>query len=281
DHEVQNDYSGIHPEKPGVSTEDFIVRRAAAYRAFYEHLPMRSTPAGNGGLRVHRRLRYGDLAQLALLDCRQFRPANPCGVGESPRCDAALDPRISMLGVGQEAWFAQSMAAARGTRWNVVVQQLLMAQLRLDGGTARERFWNDAWDGYPAARKRLLQAMQAGGQGNAIVLGGDWHSTFVNDLKLDFDAASAPVVATEFIAPAISSGGDDTPYGPYYGSSIPQNPHIRYFDGDRRGWWKLQLNRQTVDAELRFADSVLHADAPVRTAARFQVTHGRPGAVTV
>ncbi|WP_171524028.1 alkaline phosphatase D family protein, partial [Acinetobacter nosocomialis] len=74
-------------------------------------------------------------------------------------------------------------------------------------------FWNDAWDGYPAARKRLLQAMQAGGQGNAIVLGGDWHSTFVNDLKLDFDAASAPVVATEFIAPAISSGGDDTPYG--------------------------------------------------------------------
>jgi phosphodiesterase/alkaline phosphatase D-like protein len=69
-----------------------------------------------------------------------------------------------------------------------------MAQLRLDGGTPRERFWNDAWDGYPAARKRLLQAMQAGGQGNAIVLGGDWHSTFVNDLKLDFDAASAPVV---------------------------------------------------------------------------------------
>jgi phosphodiesterase/alkaline phosphatase D-like protein len=79
DHEVQNDYSGIHPEKPGVSIEDFIVRRAAAYRAFYEHLPMRSTPAGNGGLRVHRRLRYGDLAQLTLLDCRQFRPANPWG----------------------------------------------------------------------------------------------------------------------------------------------------------------------------------------------------------
>ncbi|KAG0930369.1 hypothetical protein G6F31_017057 [Rhizopus arrhizus] len=103
DHEVQNDYSGIHPEKPGVSTEDFIVRRAAAYRAFYEHLPMRSAPTGNGGLRVHRRLRYGDLAQLTLLDCRQFRPANPCGVGESPRCDAALDPRMSMLGAGQEA----------------------------------------------------------------------------------------------------------------------------------------------------------------------------------
>lgn len=110
---------------------------------------------------------------------------------------------MSMLGVGQEAWFTQSMAAAQGTRWNVVVQQLLMAQLRLDGGTPRERFWNDAWDGYPAARNRLLQALQAGGRGNAIVLGGDWHSTFVNDLKLDFDATSAPVVATEFIAPAI------------------------------------------------------------------------------
>ncbi|WP_181452145.1 alkaline phosphatase D family protein, partial [Stenotrophomonas maltophilia] len=92
DHEVQNDYSGVHPEKDSVPVEDFIVRRAAAYRAFYEHLPMRSAPAGNGGLRVHRRLRYGDLAQLSLLDCRQFRPANPCGVGESPRCEAALDP---------------------------------------------------------------------------------------------------------------------------------------------------------------------------------------------
>lgn len=279
DHEVQNDYSGITPEKNEVTPEQFITRRSAAYRAFYEHLPMRSAPTANGGLRIHRHLRYGDLAQFTLLDCRQFRPPNPCGVGESARCAAAVDPAASMLGLGQEAWFERAMTAANGMRWNVVVQQLLMAQLRLDKGTERERFWNDAWDGYPLARQRMLQAMQAGGQGNAIVLGGDWHSSFVNDLKLDFDDPQAAVLATEFIAPAISSGGDETPYGPYYGPSIPQNAHIRYFDGDRRGWWKMQLGRETFDAELRFADSVLRRDAGMASTARFRVQHGRAGAV--
>ncbi|GAB3045208.1 alkaline phosphatase D family protein [Stenotrophomonas tumulicola] len=278
DHEVQNDYSGITPEKEGGSLETFIARRAAAYRAFYEHLPVRRAPTTNGGLRIHRQLRYGDLAQLTLLDCRQFRPANPCGVGETPRCAAALDPRASMLGVGQEAWFEQAMASAAGLRWNVVVQQLLMAQLKLDAGTPRERFWNDAWDGYPLARCRMLEALHKSGQGNGIVLGGDWHSSFVNDLKLDFDVAGDAVVATEFVAPAISSGGDDTPYGPYYGPSMPMNPHIRYFDGDRRGWWRMEFARDTLQAELRFADSVLRPDAVVAAAAGFQVERGRPGA---
>ena len=278
DHEVQNDYSGIHPEKPGVSTEDFIVRRAA-YRAFYEHLPMRSTPAGNGssggpcraclrgdlgrprsaerllrypsgearrldggfhraprgyrafyehlpmrstpangGLRVHRRLRYGDLAQLTLLDCRQFRPANPCGVGESPRCEAALDPRMSMLGIGQEAWFTQSMAAAQGTRWNVVVQQLLMAQLRLDAARRASAGTTPGMAIPPHAGVCCRRCRRAGRAMPSCLAATGIHLR--QRPQAGFRCPGAPVVATEFIAPAISSGGDDTPYGPYYGPSI-------------------------------------------------------------
>ena len=85
---------------------------------------------------------------------------------------------------------------------------------------------------------------------------GDWHSTFVNDLKLDFKDPAAPTVATEFVTPAITTGGDDTPYGPYYAPMVPFNPHIKYYEGDRRGFMKATVTKKELRVDLRFVTTV-------------------------
>lgn len=278
DHEVQNDYSGVHPEYDNMPVEAFIQRRSHAYQAFYEHLPIRRMPQGErNDLKIYRRLRYGDLASFVMLDDRQYRSENPCGDGESLRCDKALDPSVTMLGKSQEAWFAEAMRKA-GTEWTFVVQQLLVAQLDHDTSRHGQRFWNDAWDGYPGARDRLLGAITDAEVKNPVILTGDWHSTFVNDIKRDFDNRYAPAIATEFVTPAITSGGDGEPYGPYYGPMIPYNPHIRYYEGDRRGHFRMHLTRDELTAELRFVTKVERDDGKAYPAARFTVESGRAGA---
>lgn len=277
DHEVQNDYSGKHPEYDNMPLDAFLARRSNAYQAYYEHMPLRLAPKGpDNALRIHRSLRFGDLAEFMMLDTRQHRSDNPCGDGESPRCDAAYDYRVQMLGKQQELWLQRRLFETRA-RWNFVTQGLLVAELDHVVGEGT-RYWNDAWDGFPGARDRMLKAVKASGAQNPIVLTGDWHSTFVNDLKLDFKSERSPVLATEFVTPAITSGGDGTPYGPYYGPMIPENPHIKYYEGDKRGYFRMKLTPALLQADLRFASKVEIPDGVVRHAERFVVEDGVPGA---
>jgi alkaline phosphatase D len=278
DHEVQNDYSGFHPEYDQLPPRVFAQRRAAAYQAFYEHMPVRRGPKtdNNNALNIHRRLRYGDLATFLMLDDRQYRSDNPCGDGEALRCDGAYDPGVTMLGAAQEAWFAEMMRQA-DTEWTFIVQQLLVAQLDHDSRPNVDRFWNDAWDGYPGARDRLLATIEGSGAKNPVILTGDWHSTFANDIKRDFDKRYQRPIATEFVTPAISSGGDGRPYGPYYAPMIPYNPHIRYYEGDRRGYFLMRAQRSHLTADLRFVTKVEAPDGKAYDAARFVVESGVPG----
>jgi alkaline phosphatase D len=110
---------------------------------------------------------------------------------------------------------------------------------------------------------------------------GDWHSTFVNDLKLDFKAPDAPRVATEFVTPAITTGGDGTPYGPYYAPMIPFNPHIKYYEGDRRGYFKASVTAKRMRLDLRFVTSVENQAGFGYTEGSWIVEDGRPGAFRV
>lgn len=277
DHEVANDYSGLAPEFAAPSPE-FTARRAAAYQAYYEHMPIRLRVAlkPQRGLRIYRKLHYGRLADITMLDDRQYRTDNPCGDGESLRCDAALGNRYTMLGREQERWLARGFAHS-DAKWNIVGQQLLIAQL--EHATIRPRwFWNDAWDGYPQARQRLLEDVAGSGVRNPVFLTGDWHSTFVNDLKLDFEDPTAKVVATEFVTPAITTGGDGTPYGPYYAPMIPFNPHIKYYEGDRRGYFKATVTPRHMRLDLRFVTTVESLSGTGYTEGSWLVEDGTPGA---
>jgi alkaline phosphatase D len=279
DHEVENDYAGLAPEG-GEPNPAFTYRRAAAYQAFYENipLPVRAVPR-EGMVRLYRRMAWGDLAQFSLLDDRQYRTDQPCGDGEFPRCPESLDPAVTMLGRRQERWLERGLERSRA-RWNVIAQQVMMGQLDHNRGDPRI-YWHDSWDGYPVARQRLIDHLVEARIRNPVVITGDWHSTFVNDIKLDFSNPGSATVATEFVGTSISSNGDVPVYGPYYGPMIPANPHIKFFDGDRRGYVRCVVDRREWRTDLRMVTTVSRPDAPVYTFASFVVEDGRPGAQQV
>ncbi|GAB2611104.1 alkaline phosphatase D family protein [Streptomyces capparidis] len=273
DHEVQNDYAGETSQYEG----GIAALRAAAYRAYYEHQPLRRAAIPrDGGMRLYRRLAYGDLAEFNVLDGRQYRSVPPCGWGEAPACDSAHDPSVTMLGRRQESWLEHGLARS-GARWNVLASNVMMARLDHDGPSG-DTLWHDAWDGFPAARNRLTGHLAEARVRNPVVITGDWHSTFVNDIRRDFDDPGSPVVATEFVGTSVSSNGDGEVYGPYYGPMIRHNPHIRFFDGDRRGYVRCTLDRRRWRTDLRMVGTVSRPDVPAETFASFLVEDGRPGA---
>ena len=165
---------------------------------------------------------WGDLAEFSVLDARQYRDDQPCGDGEFPRCEASLDPDVTMLGFEQEAWLRDGLEDSRA-RWNVIAQQVMMGQLDHDRGDPRI-YWHDAWDGYPVARQRIIDHLAEARIRNPMIITGDWHSTFVNDIKADFSDPGSATVATEFVGTSISSNGDFPVYGPYYGPMIDGEP---------------------------------------------------------
>jgi alkaline phosphatase D len=162
-----------------------------------------------------------------------------------------------------------------------VLSRLIRADVfELEHATVQPNlFWNDAWDGYPLARTRLLQDVVDANLRNPVFLTGDWHSTFVNDLKLDFKDRYAETIATEFVTPAITTGGDGTPYGPYYAPMIPFNPHIKYYEGDRRGYFKATVTPKQMRLDLRFVTTVESPSRVGYTEGSWVVRDGLPGAV--
>jgi len=275
DHEVAHDYAGLHDET-GSPEDVFALRRAAAYQAYYEHLPLRPASMPQGPfMRLYRRLTFGDLIEFSVLDTRQYRSDHPCGGGEQVLCGAALDPNFTMLGPEQEQWVFAGLDASRA-RWNILAQQVLMAQLDHREPPSRY-FWTDAWDGYMSARNRLLTHVASRDIQNLIVLTGDWHCAFVNDLKLDFADPDSPTVGTEFVVTSISSNGDSTAYGSYYGPMIPWNPHIKFF-ADRRGYQRVVVTPDLLQTDLQMVETVRDPNPGIGTLASFVVEDGVPGA---
>ncbi len=276
DHEVDNDYADEWSEE-GDPTDRFLARRSAGYQAYYEHLPLRSESMPVGpAMHLYRRFPFGDLAEFSVLDTRQYRTDHPCGAGEQTLCPATFDERTTLLGPEQERWLLSGLDASTA-RWNVIAQQVLMAALEHNPGPGRI-YWTDSWDGYWEPRDRVLRHIVERGVANPVVLTGDWHSTFVNDLKADFSDPDSATIGTEFVVTAISTGGDENGYGDYYGPMIANNPHIKFFDGDRRGYQRVELTPEQWRTDVQMVETVLDPDAGISTFASFVVEAGRPGA---
>ncbi|MEO5852066.1 MAG: alkaline phosphatase D family protein [Nocardioides sp.] len=275
DHEYINDYAGAAPDEFGGGPS---VVRSAAYQAYWEHQPLRAAARFKSGeIRLYRRLAFGDLLQVDMLDGRQFRSVPPCGWGEAQACEAAYDPAITMLGTAQEQWLYAGLSGS-GPRWNAFGNNVMIARLDHDGDLG-DLLWNDAWDGFPAARTRLLDQVVQRQVRNPVFITGDWHSTFVNDIRQDFDVPDSPVVATEFVGTSISTNGDGIVYGPYYGPMVTFNPHIKYFDGDRRGYQRHTLTPDAWRTDLVMVDTVTRPTSRASVLRSFVVEDGRPGAV--
>lgn len=281
DHEVDNDYADDHPED-GMPRDRFLARRAAAYRAYYEHMPLppRMRPEGPN-MRVYTQLGWGTLARFFVLDDRQYRSWQVCprpgrrGGSNSvnaEECARLADARRTMLGRAQERWLDSALTASR-SRWNVLAQQTRMAQFDEKPGPGRVA-WTDAWDGYPEARKRLLSGLRDRRVANPVVIGGDIHAFFVSDLKPEFDDPASPVVASEFAGTSITSQG----WPPeWYAQRLPDNPHVKFADSRYRGYVRVEVTPGAMRADLRAMETVRTRDGACRTLASFVVEDGRPG----
>jgi len=276
DHEVDNDYANLQGQ---TLQSDFRDQRAAAYRAYWEHMPFPKSARPRGpDMRIYGRYDWGALACIHAIDDRQYRDVQVCpkpGRGgsntvRSSECPALLDPQRTLLGAAQERWLAESWDPQR--RWNLLAQQTLMARF---SWTSEPTYWTDGWDGYAPARKRLLQTVAERRIPGVIVLGGDVHANYVADLKVDFDDPSAAVVATEFCGTSITSRGTAQER---VTEALRHNPHVHYGRTDQRGYVACRLDAEALHAQLMVVERPEDAASAVGVAARFVVDAKRPGA---
>ena len=283
DHEVQNDYADQWSQTFD-PPDAFLARRAAAYQAFYEHMPVQphlSRPNGPA-MRVYDRFAYGDLVAFHLLDGRQYRSREACyGPPAKGRahaengtdCPELLQADRSMLGRVQEAWLFDGLGKSRA-RWNILAQDMLMTRLRERQPDGSIDFWTDDWNGYPAGRARLLRHIRDTRVANPVVIGGDIHSFWANELKLDEDDARAPVIATELVGTSITS-----PPGPeeMFRAYVRDNPNVKFFDGRHRGYVCADIVPGRIESRFQIVSDVTDPKATLSTLRTAVVEDGRPG----
>lgn len=274
DHEVDNNYAGDIPEDKQ-SRQAFLERRAHAYQAYYEHMPLRrsSLPRGSN-MRLYRRLRFGDLAEFNVLDTRQYRSDQPCGDGNKPLCPEALNPQATMMGAEQERWLFSNLDRSKAL-WNVIAQQVMMARWDSAAGVD-QRLSMDKWAACPAALNRFLNFLRERKPSNPVVLTGDIHSNWVADIKADFNDPGSTVVATEFVGTSITSGGDGMDMRPDVERQMGENPHVKFFNG-QRGYVRCDVNPKRWQTDFRIVAAVTKPDEPIGTRASFVVENGKPG----
>jgi alkaline phosphatase D len=265
DHEVVNDYAGDHAAS-GVSRADFLTRRAAAYHAYYEHMPFRSAARPHrAAMRLHRTLRFGSLAAVHLLDTRQHRTVQPCGRKWHARCEAAADPKATLLGEEQEAWLYEKFARA-SAQWTVLTQQVPMMQRRRPHEGGPDLYQHDKWDGYLAARGRLFAEARKHDIRGLVALSGDVHNNWAGALKANFDDPHADLIGNEFVATSIASDGDGEDSKKSRRRIADANPHIAFYN-DQRGYLRCVVSPETWRTDFRVVPYVSKPGAPVTTRA--------------
>jgi alkaline phosphatase D len=190
-------------------------------------------------------------------------------------CAELAHPARSMLGESQEGWLHNALATSPA-RWNVIAQDVLMARMQGTRPDGSRGLWTEAWDGYPAARRRLLTHLRDGKIANPVVIGGDNHAFWANDLKPDFDDEKAPAIATELI------GGSITSHGPPYEATmkiVAQNPHVRFFESRKRGYALADLTPARMETRFQVVTDATDPAAGKETLARFVTESGKAGAI--
>ena len=281
DHEVVNDYAN-QTDPSHTDPAVFLARRAAAYRAYFEHQPLRLGPdpssSYSASMRLHDRLPWGRLADLWTLDCRQYRDPQACpdpvkGGGRVVlQCAELSQPKRSILGAEQEQWLFQGMRRSP-RQWKLLGQSSLIASTRIDSPLGKTTY-TDGWDGYPMTRRRLLEVVADARLSDVVTLGGDVHMNVASVLRLEpNDPQSAPL-ASEFVTTSISSRG----MSEQLLSAIRlSNPDLQYARADERGYALLECTPKQLQTEFRTTPHPAGASEVLKVQARFVVEAGKAG----
>ena len=301
DHELANDswLGGAGAHDPATQG-DFFARRAAAFRAAHEWMPIR-TPNGADLAQIYRRFAFGDLVDLLMVDARQVGRDEPVppntlfgdSVPVHVQSGDFTDPSRHILGATQEQWLIERLDQS-AARWKLLGNQVYFSPLKLVGApraTGLSLFLsNDKWDGYEPARDRVLEAIAR--SGNVVILTGDAHEAYAFDVSDDPNnplaynpLTGAGAKAVEFVVTSISTRGDGV-----VGDSLTaelqrtpdnveqllrlSNPHLKYYNNTRNGYTVLDINADRVQAEFWFVPLVSAPSDEESLGATFVCEHG-------
>ena len=279
DHEVENDYAGTTSLDEDVDPAVFLARRTAAYRAYYENLPLPPAAAPRGTtMTIYNRRRWGSLASFHVLDQRQYRSPKACMKDYPPdeppallNCDAMYASSRTMLGTVQERWLDRSLATA-GTRWNILVQGTMVSAVDEQPGPPR-RYSNDNWGSYRAARDRLVASLQASGATNPVILTGDVHAFVVGHVTQAAEDPTSRPVAPEFVATSVTSNSRPQRLMDQW---LRDNPNLRFGAGETRGYLQCALSPDALQVDLVAIDDVKDPQSGRHRLKRYTVEAGSP-----
>jgi alkaline phosphatase D len=258
DHEVDNNYAGAI-DQDGTDPATFLVRRAAAYKAWWEHQPVRMPPPSGPDLRIYRAVQWGTLASFFALDTRQYRSDQACGVEDlSAPCPEQYDPSRSILGAEQEAWLVGGLLGS-ASQWNVIAQQVVFSAMPLAGG-----YNQDQWDGYPITRQRIVDTMAQPSVRNPLIVTGDIHAAGVGEVHLTGEDPASPYVATELVGTSISSSFDPA-LADIAEALIGGIPWVKYVNVRERGYTTVELTRERMTAAFRTVSTITEPEATIET----------------
>jgi len=270
DHEVDNNWADEIPENP---QPNFLARRAAAFQAYYENMPLRRTSVPRGiDLLLYRRVQWGRITTFHMMDTRQYRDDQPCGDDFNSDCPERIEPTRSITGAEQEAWLLDGLRRSTA-RWDVLGQQVFFSQVDFTPGAGRG-FNPDAWDGYVGNRDRVVAGLREAR--NAVVLTGDVHAHWAAEVRERFDDPSSPTVGTELVTTSITAGGDGSEVRPNTPATLAENPHVKFYN-NRRGYVTTRFTAQEMRADFRVVPYVSQPGAPMQTRGSFVVPDREPG----
>lgn len=298
DHEsADNSWSGGAGNHDPGAEGDWPARRAASVRAYLEWMPVRAEDTASAP-RIYRRLRFGTLAELSMLDLRSYRDAAP-RFG-SRDVDA---PARTITGAAQMDWLTAGLVSG-SARWQLVGNSVMISPLAFPPmdpattaavtgvlGIPREGLApnTDQWDGYTADRRRLLTTLTDRDATNIVFLTGDIHSSWASDVPLDAGSyPHCPTAGAEFVVPSVTSLGigDLLPGPPRTGAVALENsirtlnPHIRYTELDSHGYGVVDIAAERVRMEWFYTADITSPGAGAALGASWVLPHGgrlRPG----
>ncbi len=278
DHEVRNDYAAALGTGE-LSAAEFVRIRAAAYQAYFEHLPLALDQIpGERGMRMHDHYTWGRLAELWTLDGRQHRSVQACNAADESGghlrwyCDELADRQRSLLGPAQESWLHRGLAHSQ-RRWKLIGQATQMSASGLET-LGRQLVHTDGWDGYASSRARLLQHLADRGVQDVVALGGDVHRHVVANLRVRPNDERSAVVASEFVTTSLTTRGIPESWMSLIRSS---NPDILHGRSDERGYALIELGNQSLHLTARATGFPVTESSLLHTQASYSVESGRAG----
>jgi alkaline phosphatase D len=288
DHEVANDAWSGGAENHQPDTEgDYATRKAVAHQAYFEWMPVR-----NESDRIYRRLRFGLLAELSMLDLRSYR-SQQVGVGSG----SADDPNRTITGAEQMSWLENGLVTS-GAQWKLVGNSVMIAPFALPPlphdllGPLAELLGlpseglsinPDQWDGYAADRRRLLGTLANNHVTDTVFLTGDIHSSWASDVPRDAGLYPlSPSVATEFVCTSVTSDNIDDILGvpprsvsPVAESAIRVlNRHIKYVELDSHGASVLEVTPSGAQMDWYYLANKADPASPLTWAKSFRTRAG-------